>query len=115
MVKVNPYLVGLGASALLLGAAALVNHRLARRAERNSPLAGNFVEIDGVELHYVEKGHGDPVVLLHGNGAMIEDLASSGLIDMAAERYRVIAFDRPGFGYSERPRTTAGPPPRRPT
>ena len=30
----------------------------------------------------------------------------SGLIDLAAKTYRVIAFDRPGFGYSDRPRST---------
>jgi pimeloyl-ACP methyl ester carboxylesterase len=49
-------------------------------------------------------------VLLHGNGSMVQDFQSSGLIDMAAERYRVIAFDRPGFGYSERPRSTIWTP-----
>jgi pimeloyl-ACP methyl ester carboxylesterase len=37
---------------------------------------------------------------------MVEDFECSGLIDMAAIRHRVIAFDRPGFGHSERPRTT---------
>jgi pimeloyl-ACP methyl ester carboxylesterase len=35
---------------------------------------------------------------------MIQDFLSSGLIDAAAERHRVIAFDRPGYGYSDRPR-----------
>ena len=35
---------------------------------------------------------------------MIEDFATSGLFDRAAERHRVLAFDRPGYGRSERPR-----------
>jgi len=35
---------------------------------------------------------------------MIQDFQSSGLIDLAAKNYRVIAFDRPGFGHSDRPR-----------
>jgi pimeloyl-ACP methyl ester carboxylesterase len=35
---------------------------------------------------------------------MIEDFQSSGLIDLAAKKYRIIAFDRPGFGHSQRPR-----------
>jgi pimeloyl-ACP methyl ester carboxylesterase len=35
---------------------------------------------------------------------MIQDFDSSGLIDLAAKDYRVIVFDRPGFGHSERPR-----------
>jgi pimeloyl-ACP methyl ester carboxylesterase len=36
---------------------------------------------------------------------MIEDFQSSGLIDLAPKKYRVIAFDRPGFHHSERPRS----------
>jgi pimeloyl-ACP methyl ester carboxylesterase len=34
---------------------------------------------------------------------MIQDFASSGLLEEMARTYRVIAFDRPGFGHSERP------------
>jgi pimeloyl-ACP methyl ester carboxylesterase len=60
--------------------------------------------VDGVRLHYVEQGTGEPLVLLHGNGSMIQDFATSGLVKTAAETYRVIVFDRPGFGYSNRPR-----------
>ncbi len=96
--------------AILAGASlagvAVANERLARRAERDNPPKGQFVDVDGVRLHYVDRGHGEPVVLIHGNGSMVEDLDCSGLIAMAAARHRVIAFDRPGFGHSERPRTT---------
>jgi pimeloyl-ACP methyl ester carboxylesterase len=41
---------------------------------------------------------------------MIEDYKSSGLLDAAATQYRVVAFDRPGFGYSDRPRSTVWTP-----
>ena len=41
---------------------------------------------------------------------MIEDFQSSGLIDLAARSYRVIAFDRPGFGHSDRPRNVVWTP-----
>ena len=41
----------------------------------------------------------------HGNGTMAEDFEICGLLDQLAERYRVIAVDRPGFGYTERPRS----------
>ena len=61
-----------------------------------------FVTVDETRLRYLDSGTGPPVVLLHGNGSMIEDFASSGIMDAAG--YRFIAFDRPGFGYSERPR-----------
>jgi pimeloyl-ACP methyl ester carboxylesterase len=71
----------------------------------------DFVTVDGTRLRYLETGTGaTPVVLLHGNGSMIEDFVCSGLIDLAPSRFRFIAFDRPGFGYSERPaRRTWGP------
>lgn len=67
---------------------------------------GKFVDVDGVRLHYLERGQGQPVAMLHGNGSMAKEIELSGLIDLAAESYRVIVFDRPGYGYSDRPRTT---------
>jgi pimeloyl-ACP methyl ester carboxylesterase len=85
---------------------ALVNRFAAKKAERDNPPIGKFVVVRGVRLHYVEEGEGDPLVFLHGNAGMIQDFASSGLISSAAARYRVIVFDRPGFGYSDRPRGT---------
>ena len=75
-----------------------------------NPPAGRFLDVNGVRLHYLERGEGDPLVLLHGNGSMIEDFESSGLIDLAAKHYRVIVFDRPGFGHSDRPRNVIWTP-----
>jgi pimeloyl-ACP methyl ester carboxylesterase len=96
--------------ALALAAAALVNRQLAKRAELNHPPAGHFLEIDGVRLHYVERGSGPALLLLHGNGTMVDDFESSGLLDLAAREYRVVAFDRPGFGHSSRPSTVVWTP-----
>ncbi|UXY14153.1 alpha/beta hydrolase [Chitiniphilus purpureus] len=76
-------------------------NRKARQAEAAHPPTGGFVTVDGVRLHYIEQGSGEPVVLLHGNGALANDFAGSGLVADLARSYRVIAFDRPGFGYSE--------------
>jgi len=95
----------ISAIAAALAISAYVNHRLARRAERENPPAGKFLQVHGVRLHYVERGTGKPLVLLHGNGSMIQDFDSSGLLDLAATKYRVIAFDRPGYGHSDRPRS----------
>ena len=106
----HPYTATAVAIAGVLGVSALVNRAMAKKAERDNPPAGRFVEVDGVRLHYVERGEGEPLVLLHGNGSMIQDFQSSGLIDMAAKAHRVIVFDRPGFGHSERPRTTIWTP-----
>lgn len=75
-------------------------------AERRNPPIGSFIECEGLRLHYLDRG--DPaapcVVLFHGNGSMIQDLLICGLVDRLASRYRVLCFDRPGFGYSQRPR-----------
>jgi pimeloyl-ACP methyl ester carboxylesterase len=75
-------------------------------AERRNPPIGSFIECEGLRLHYLERGDpsGPCVVLFHGNGSMIQDLLISGIVDRLASRYRVLCFDRPGFGYSQRPR-----------
>jgi pimeloyl-ACP methyl ester carboxylesterase len=62
----------------------------------------HFVEVNGLTVHYKEMGEGEPVyILLHGFGAsefswreVMEPLSRSG---------RVIAYDRPAFGLTERP------------
>lgn len=96
-----PTVVGIGAA---LAAMALFVRYRTRQAERQNPPAGRFIEVDGIRLHYVERGEGQPVVLLHGNGTMAQEFDISGLLGLAADKYRVIAFDRPGYGYSQRSR-----------
>jgi len=91
------------AALALAGSAVLVNRRAAK-AERDHPPKGRFITVDGVRLHYIERGSGQPVVFMHGNGAMVDDMLISGVFDQAAEHYRAIVFDRPGFGHSARPR-----------
>jgi pimeloyl-ACP methyl ester carboxylesterase len=93
-----------GAAALAAaGTAAWVQQR-ARRAEREHQPSGRRIEIEGVALHYVERGNGPPVVLIHGNTVSSADFEASGMLDRLALNHRVIAFDRPGFGHSDRPR-----------
>jgi pimeloyl-ACP methyl ester carboxylesterase len=91
------------ASAAAAGIAAWV-HASARRAEREHWAPGRYLHIDGVRLHYVMRGEGPPVVLLHGNIVTQADFQASGLMDQLARRHQVVAFDRPGFGHSSRPR-----------
>jgi pimeloyl-ACP methyl ester carboxylesterase len=91
-------------AAVAMAGSALIVNRQARRAEADYPPQGRFVTAGGCRLHYVDKGgSGRPVVFLHGNSAMLEDMLISGVVDQAARRYRSIAFDRPGFGHSDRP------------
>src|SRR4051812_17504909 len=98
---VGPALLGPAAAG---GAAALYTNKMTRDAERKHPPIGRFLEVDGVRLHYMERGTGEPLVLIHGNGTLIQDFTVNGLVDRLSQRYRVIVFDRPGYGYSTRPR-----------
>src|SRR5258708_13554388 len=84
---------------------------LAHVAQADGPPVGRFIKVDGTRLHYLDHGTGAPVVLLHGNGSTIADFVSSGITERVARAgHRVITFDRPGFGYSDRPRgRTWGP------
>jgi pimeloyl-ACP methyl ester carboxylesterase len=97
----------LASAAATIAAMTVYNVYRARKAEREHPPAGQFVTVDGVRLHYIEKGEGPPVVLLHGNVVTAEDFDTSGVLDLVTKRHRVIAFDRPGFGYSDRPHGSA--------
>jgi pimeloyl-ACP methyl ester carboxylesterase len=57
-----------------------------------------------VRLHYTDRGNGSPVVLFHGNAVTGSDWDTSGVADLLLHDHRVIIFDRPGFGFSDRPR-----------
>lgn len=71
------------------------------RALRDYPPLGNFVEVDGANVHYVQRGHGTDVVLIHGASGNLRDF-TFGLVDKLATNYRVTVFDRPGLGYTDR-------------
>jgi pimeloyl-ACP methyl ester carboxylesterase len=77
------------------------------RVERKSPPIGRFVEVDGARLHLLDLGPQDageiPVVLIHGASVNLRDMKLALGDDLARTR-RVIAVDRPGRGYSTRPR-----------
>jgi pimeloyl-ACP methyl ester carboxylesterase len=103
--KIKGWQAGALAAGLGLAASYLVVRAKTKQAEAENPPRGRFVTVDGVRLHYIERGQGPTLVLIHGNGVPGADFEASGLLDRAAEHYRVIVFDRPGFGYSERPRS----------
>jgi pimeloyl-ACP methyl ester carboxylesterase len=72
------------------------------RIETQYPPIGDFVTVQGVRIHYVDSGAGPAVVLLHGASSSLRDFDASILPELARDS-RVIAIDRPGYGYSERP------------
>ncbi|MEM6906082.1 MAG: alpha/beta hydrolase, partial [Pseudomonadota bacterium] len=73
----------------------------ASNAEVLYPPIGKFVTVDGLKLHYWEAGEGPPLILIHGASGNVRDWTFSIAPELAKE-FRVIAFDRPGFGFSDR-------------
>ena len=59
------------------------------------------LSVNGVELHYVEAGEGDPVLMIMGFGG--DHLAWAFQVPALSERYRVITFDNRGVGQSSVP------------
>lgn len=74
-------------------------------AERKTPPAGSFVDVDGGRMHVVDAGPRDgarpPVILIHGASVNLLDMKLA-LGDALAKDRRVIMVDRPGRGYSTR-------------
>ncbi len=60
-----------------------------------------FVEVDGIKLHYQEKGSGTPLVLIHGYGS--STYTWRNVFVPLSEHFRVISVDLKGFGFSEKP------------
>ena len=64
-----------------------------------------FAEVEGVNLRYTDTGTAPPtLLLLHGFGSSV--FSWRKVTQTLSEQGRVIAFDRPGFGLSERPAVT---------
>lgn len=96
-------IVGLTAAGTGLGA----KYR-AKQATRSYPPLGQFVEVTGGKIHYVQEGKGPHLVLLHGAGGNLREFTFD-LMDRLTDDYTVTVFDRPGLGYSDRvPHVTKG-------
>ncbi|ETW22490.1 alpha/beta fold hydrolase [Mycobacterium gastri] len=64
-------------------------------------LTENTAVVAGKTIFFAEKGHGSPVVLLHGGGPGASGVSNySRNIDALAQSYRVIVPDMPGYGRS---------------
>jgi pimeloyl-ACP methyl ester carboxylesterase len=96
------------AAAALAGGLWLDSWRRVRAVEAGFPQIGEFTP-SNQPLHYIQKGSGRDVVVLHGAWVMLQDLTSSGLVDTLAQRWRVTAFDRPGYGFSPREKAMGSP------
>ena len=75
---------------------------LTNDANRYFPPNGDFVQVGHPPngLHYVRRGKGPTIVLIHGDGGSTYDWTMANF-DSLAQHYDVVAIDRPGFGFSE--------------
>jgi pimeloyl-ACP methyl ester carboxylesterase len=91
------------ALAAALAALALSTFLLSRRIEARFPPVGRFVEVSGGRLHVVDSGGDGPAVLLiHGASGNFADPHGALAAPLTQAGFRVLAFDRPGHGYSDR-------------
>ena len=73
---------------------------------------GKFIDVGGIKTHYYEKGDGPLLVLFHG-GAFGHPTAADSAWDWStnfddlAKRYRVIAVDKLGQGFTDNPKSDA--------
>ncbi|MBD3663143.1 alpha/beta fold hydrolase [Sulfitobacter aestuariivivens] len=72
-----------------------------RAANDAHPPLGQMIEVDGVNVHAHVSGSGPDIVLLHGASGNLRDFTFD-LVPRLEDRYRVIAFDRPGMGHTDR-------------
>ncbi|KAG1655731.1 putative 1-acylglycerol-3-phosphate O-acyltransferase [Nymphon striatum] len=87
--------------AALAGCAVLTDRQSDARvtaAERDFPPEGQFVDVGGRQVHAVV---GPDVVLIHGAGGNAREFTFD-FVDRLTDRYRVIVFDRPGLGFTDR-------------
>jgi pimeloyl-ACP methyl ester carboxylesterase len=96
------------ASLLLLAVMAAIGLAIfaavtARRVEAALPPLGKFIDVAGARLHYVERGAGRPVVMIHGLGGQVRHFTHS-LADRLEGDFHLVLIDRPGSGHSTRAR-----------
>jgi phosphatidylglycerol lysyltransferase len=100
------WLIGVGIAGMGLAVWTVVS---AWQAERAYPPTGAFLSVGGTRLHYVRRGSGPAVVMLHGSDGSLSDFVDTVLETLSRE-FEVVAFDRPGHGYSEGPYHAAATP-----
>jgi pimeloyl-ACP methyl ester carboxylesterase len=72
-----------------------------------APQQGYFIS-DGVKLHYVTEGQGEPLILVHGfSASAYANWILPGVFNKLAQHYHVIALDNRGHGASGKPHEIA--------
>src|SRR5579862_7349056 len=102
-------IAGLVFVAAILAGLVIFTAVTARRVEKALPPRGQFIEVSGARIHYLDKGSGPPIVIVHGLGGQMGNFTYA-LLDRLTDEFRVILIDRPGSGYSKRAPEATGRP-----
>jgi pimeloyl-ACP methyl ester carboxylesterase len=89
------------AAAALVAAGLILTRDPAMSAEDRYPPTGPLLEIGGTTVHAHVEGEGPAVILIHGASGNTRDFTFD-LVGRLSDRFRVIAFDRPGLGHTGR-------------
>ncbi|MCC5993041.1 MAG: alpha/beta hydrolase [Rhodobacteraceae bacterium] len=71
-----------------------------RMAKAQTAPEGGFIDLPGGRIHAIVMGQGPDLVMIHGANGNARDF-SFDLMARMADEFRVIALDRPGFGFSD--------------
>jgi cis-3-alkyl-4-acyloxetan-2-one decarboxylase len=69
------------------------------------PFTSRYAIVNGLRMHYIDEGRGEPVIMLHGNPTW--SFYFRKLILGLSGRYRAVAPDHIGCGLSDKPRSSA--------
>lgn len=72
-------------------------------ATKSVQLESKFVTVEGVRIHYQEVGEGAPLICIHGAGPGASSASNfKNNTPVLSEKFRVILYDMPQFGKSEK-------------
>jgi haloalkane dehalogenase len=91
----------LAISPFLIVASALAQKVPPMEVSSDFPYESRFIEVHGSQMHYVEKGAGDPILFLHGQPT--SSYLWRNIMPHVEKQGRVVAPDNIGFGKSDQP------------
>lgn len=72
------------------------------RVEALYPPLGEFIPHENGEIHLIDQGDGEPVLMIHGASANAREFTFTLMPELEAKGLQLIIADRPGFGYTDR-------------
>ncbi|MGO4916995.1 alpha/beta fold hydrolase [Pseudogemmobacter sp. W21_MBD1_M6] len=104
-------LITITLAASVISGCAYVDKRATTRetaAELAYPPDGRILTVNGSKVHVIVTGSGPDLVLIHGASGNTRDFTYE-FVNRVKNDYRVIVFDRPGLGWTDRLPGAVGP------